>query len=435
MKQWKALMPSSGAKGAASGRLKGWIWAYRRTLVGACGLFALSGWLTVTTVTYFTSYQLWFNTISDMRDLEESYSNLLTDSQRSAFAVLDQLETFETASQQQRVALAELAELRRTLGTQLANREHQLEQITDQRNQVRTLVEEFEKSIAGADGLLHSVEKEKTSLKQRLAALQLQVREISEQRDTGRRVERGLRWRVAELENQLGEARSGGKLAQTWLKDWVMGSADALQQLVSQTGLDVEEMIARANDSGQGQGGPFQLVNAASAATGAQLPSVDPLATDFQRLTALQKLARSLPLGSPLDHYNLTSSFGKRRDPITGEWAFHGGLDFGAAPNSKIRAPAGGRVVHAGPLGPYGNTVEIDHGMGVTTRFGHLKSVAVEVGEQIELRQVIGVIGSTGRSTGRHLHYEVRVDGTAQDPAKFLNTGRYLVWAFEAGQS
>jgi murein DD-endopeptidase MepM/ murein hydrolase activator NlpD len=92
-------------------------------------------------------------------------------------------------------------------------------------------------------------------------------------------------------------------------------------------------------------------------------------------------------------------------------------------------------VVHAGPLGPYGNTVEIDHGMGVTTRFGHMKSVTVEVGQPVGYRDVIGVIGSTGRSTGRHLHYEVRIDGDPYDPAKFLNAGRYLVWAFAANQS
>jgi murein DD-endopeptidase MepM/ murein hydrolase activator NlpD len=136
-----------------------------------------------------------------------------------------------------------------------------------------------------------------------------------------------------------------------------------------------------------------------------------------------------------MDHYNITSSFGKRSDPITGELAFHGGLDFGASPNSKIRATAPGRVIHAGPLGPYGNTVEIDHGLGVTTRFGHMKKVEVKTGQEVQFRDVIGVIGSTGRSTGRHLHYEVRLDGDAYDPAKFLDTGRYLVWAFGTGRT
>ena len=85
--------------------------------------------------------------------------------------------------------------------------------------------------------------------------------------------------------------------------------------------------------------------------------------------------------------------------------------------------------------GAYGNSVEIDHGMGITTRFGHMKEVKVEVGQEVQYRDVIGIIGSSGRSTGRHLHYEVRLDGEAYDPAKFIDTGRNLVWAFGTGRS
>lgn len=440
MKQPRALGWSSGkALMGGLGRLPKLAWSYKRTLLTASAAFVLSAWLTITSITYLTSYQLWSDTVADFRDLEQSYSDMLTDSQRSAFTVLDKLEDFEVASQEQREALGELAQLRRTLVAQLATREKQLDRVTEQRDQVRALVSDFEKSIAGADGLLQSAEEEKSSLKQRLAAMQTQLHDLRSQRDAGRRAEMSLRWRIAQIESQLAEERTGSKLAQLWLKDWVLGSATALTDLFRQTGMDVEDMIARATDNGVGQGGPFQLVNASPAnGTGAQPAAVqapDPIAGDIQRLAALQKLARSLPLGSPLDSYALTSPFGKRRDPITGEWAFHGGLDFAAEPGSKIRSTAPGRVVHAGPLGPYGNTVEIDHGMGVTSRFGHLKSVSVRAGDQIEFRQVVGVIGNSGRSTGRHLHYEVRVDGTAMDPAKFLNTGRYLVWAFDANQS
>jgi murein DD-endopeptidase MepM/ murein hydrolase activator NlpD len=83
-------------------------------------------------------------------------------------------------------------------------------------------------------------------------------------------------------------------------------------------------------------------------------------------------------------------------------------------------------VIQAGYSGPYGNLVEIDHGMGVITRYGHLKTVLVEEGEDVGVRRAIGVIGSTGRSTGRHLHYEIRVDEIAFDPARFIEAGRYL---------
>ncbi|NJO36961.1 MAG: M23 family metallopeptidase [Rhizobiales bacterium] len=238
----------------------------------------------------------------------------------------------------------------------------------------------------------------------------------------------GLRWRLTKLESELQERQNEG--AQVWLKDWALGRAEALEELFVQTGMDLSLLIARAGELELGQGGPFQL---AGAETG-DAPASDEITSGIQRLVALQTLARTLPLGAPIDHYNLTSSFGKRSDPVTGELAFHGGLDFGAAPNSKIRATAPGRVIHAGPLGPYGNAVEIDHGMGVTTRFGHMKEVKVKAGQEVAFRDVIGIIGSTGRSTGRHLHYEVRLDGEAYDPAKFLDTGRNLVWAFGTDQ-
>jgi murein DD-endopeptidase MepM/ murein hydrolase activator NlpD len=410
-----------------------WFRAYRGTLVLAAGVFALSAWTTVTTVSYVNTYRLWYDTAEDLRDLERSYANLLSDTQLSKAAFLQEIDNFENASDQQVTTLHAIRDLRRNLLAQLEQRDRQLEQITQQQERANALIAEFERSIAGSEGLLQSVVEEKTFLRERLEATKGQLAEISQQRDAGERVEMGLRWRLAKLETELQQQRSdSGRIAHVWLKDWIMGSADALEGLFAETGIDVTMLIDRARDNTQGQGGPFQLASTESSQPRA--PG-DPVAEDIQRLAALQQVATVLPLSAPMDHYNLTSSFGLRSDPITGELAFHGGLDFGAAPNTRIRATAPGRVVHAGPLGPYGNTVEIDHGMGVTTRFGHMKSVTVEVGQPVGYRDVIGVIGSTGRSTGRHLHYEVRIDGDPYDPAKFLNAGRYLVWAFAANQS
>ena len=304
-----------------------------------------------------------------------------------------------------------------------------MKQIEVQREAANQLISTFEASIGETESLLDDAVSEKHLLKNRLDAAEAQLAEISQQRDAGERVEMGLRWRLTKLESELQEKQNVG--AQIWLKDWALARAEALEGLFQQTGMDLDLLIARAGEIELGQGGPIQLVGAEGADTGAG----DEITTEIKRLAALQMLARSLPLGSPIDHYNLTSVFGKRSDPITGELAFHGGLDFGAVANSKIRATGPGRVVHAGPKGPYGNTVEIDHGMGVTTRFGHMKEVAVQVGQEVSFRDVIGVIGSTGRSTGRHLHYEVRLDDEAYDPAKFLDTGRNLVWAFGPDRS
>ena len=428
MKDVTALLRqmSSRALGTGPGR---WCWSYRRTLAAAAVLFVVSAWGTVTNVAYIKAQGLWTQTVDDIKHLELTYTRMLTDAKRSQVAFLDEIENFENAGDQQRGTIHAMRTLRHTLIEQLERQEQQLRQIETQREAANQLISSFESSISETESLLKNAVSEKHTLKERLDAAEAQLAEISQQRDAGERVEMGLRWRLTKLESELQEKQNVG--AQVWLKDWALGRSEALEDLFSQTGMDLDLLIARAGETELGQGGPFQLAGADADDTKA----TDEITSGIQRLVALQTLARSLPLGAPIDHYSLTSSFGKRSDPITGELAFHGGLDFGAAPKSKIRATAPGRVIHAGPLGPYGNTVEIDHGMGVTTRFGHMKEVTVKVGQEVAFRDVVGVIGSTGRSTGRHLHYEVRLDGEAYDPERFLDTGRNLVWAFGIDQS
>jgi len=403
-----------------------WLCSHRKTFALACGLFVLSAWMTITTVTYFKTQTFWEQTVEDVADLERAYTSLLNDAQNSQIAFLDKIEDFENSGDQQLGTIHAMRTLRRTLLDQVEQQQQQLAQVTTQKQTVQDLISAFEASIGEKNAAV-----EKTTLKKRLDSAQAKLVEISQQRDASERVEMGLRWRLTKLEDELRQRQNEGGGAQVWLQDWAIGRAAALEDLFLHTGIDLNILITRASEAEIGQGGPFQL----ASTEGQSNPAGDSVTQNIQKLAALQTLARSLPLGAPMDHYNITSSFGKRSDPITGELAYHGGLDFGAAPDSQIRATAPGRVIHAGPLGPYGNTVEIDHGLGVTTRYGHMKSVNVKAGQDIQFRDVIGVIGSTGRSTGRHLHYEVRFDGNAYDPAKFLDTGRYLVWAFGTGRT
>jgi murein DD-endopeptidase MepM/ murein hydrolase activator NlpD len=116
----------------------------------------------------------------------------------------------------------------------------------------------------------------------------------------------------------------------------------------------------------------------------------------------------------------VTSTFGSRVDPFTGQRTMHRGLDVAAPIGTQIRAPAGGTVVFSGVQGPYGKTVVIDHGIGVKTLYSHMSEIFVRVGDTVTRRQIIGAVGNTGRSTGPHLHYEVRVNGIPEDPRKFI---------------
>ncbi len=125
----------------------------------------------------------------------------------------------------------------------------------------------------------------------------------------------------------------------------------------------------------------------------------------------------ALPTGRPLSSMRLTSRFGNRRHPVSGRRAFHAGVDLAASYGTPVRATSAGKVVIAGRQGGYGILVRLDHGGAVESRYAHLSSVAVRVGDTVTQNQVIGYVGSTGRSTGPHLHYETRSGGRPIDPA------------------
>jgi len=144
------------------------------------------------------------------------------------------------------------------------------------------------------------------------------------------------------------------------------------------------------------------------------------------RLEEVRSTAESLPFRNPAIGKDVTSPFGNRRDPFLGRLALHSGIDFRFSPGERIRPTAPGKVISAGWTGGYGNMVEIDHGNGISTRYGHMSQVLVKVGDTVDRDDVIGLAGSTGRSTGTHLHYEVRQDGHAVDPVYFMNAGLKL---------
>ena len=159
---------------------------------------------------------------------------------------------------------------------------------------------------------------------------------------------------------------------------------------------------------------------------------------DFERALMGVSLARtqaeqlghtivSVPLRKPVSgDIDTTSSFGVRMDPFLHVAAMHTGIDFRGELGEPIHATAPGTVTAAGSSGGYGKMVEIDHGNGLATRYGHLSQIDLYVGEKVRVGDIVGRLGSTGRSTGPHLHYETRVDGEAVDPQKFLNAGAKL---------
>jgi len=144
---------------------------------------------------------------------------------------------------------------------------------------------------------------------------------------------------------------------------------------------------------------------------------------DVSDMQSLQDTEQSLPLAAPTVGTRETSGFGVRSDPFTGRPAYHPGQDFAGAYGTAIYVTAPGIVSFTGQRNGYGNTIEVDHGHGFKTRYAHLSAISVTVGQHVAAGQRIGAMGSTGRSTGTHLHYEVWVDGKPQNPLRFLKAG------------
>jgi len=186
-------------------------------------------------------------------------------------------------------------------------------------------------------------------------------------------------------------------------------------------GLDMTQLEAATPRAGVG--GPFVPVKlpADAGAVERQLYRINVTRAAVDRLNRTLAL---VPYRKPvIGEVEFTSGFGVRSDPFLGRPAMHTGLDFRAAMGDPVRATANGKVVSSGWAGGYGRMVEVDHGNGLSTRYGHLSEINVKVGDVIRIGQVIGAVGSTGRSTGPHLHYETRIDGDAVDPQKFLRAG------------
>jgi len=201
---------------------------------------------------------------------------------------------------------------------------------------------------------------------------------------------------------------------------------DALAETITLTGLNPEEVLSL--DNAEGKGGPFYgLSNTRKLLNIEQRYHEDAqkMEASLIKWTTLNALMKNIPLARPVDTGYITSSFGKRRDPVTKKRAFHSGVDISGPKNSKILATAPGKVIFVGRNGAYGLMVEIDHGQGFKSKYGHLKKTHVKKGQQIAFRTKVGTMGSTGRSTGRHVHYEITYNGENQNPSKFFKAGNY----------
>ena len=198
--------------------------------------------------------------------------------------------------------------------------------------------------------------------------------------------------------------------------------ARRIRGVLSELGIDAGKSAPNADATG----GPFVAARLRSDSSAFER-QLHRIGLARAHVDQLNRTLANVPVRKPVTgEIDPSSGFGMRIDPFLKSPAMHTGLDMRGEPGDPVRATANGTVTFAGWQGGYGKMVEIDHGNGVATRYGHLSSIDTEVGNTIKTGQSIGKVGTTGRSTGPHLHYETRIDGEAVDPLRFLRAGTKL---------
>ncbi|MEM9012197.1 MAG: DUF5930 domain-containing protein [Pseudomonadota bacterium] len=214
------------------------------------------------------------------------------------------------------------------------------------------------------------------------------------------------------------------------VEEAVIVSLEPMENMLRETGQDVDALLASIRGDYSGAGGP--LLSLSALAPGAELllegERLGGLMTDLERLGMLQIAAQKIPLTHPVrSATRLTSGFGPRRDPINRRIRPHNGVDFASPHGTDIVSTADGEVTFAGRLSGYGRVIKIRHAWGLETLYAHLHRIRVSVGDEVVRGQHIGDMGNTGRSTGTHLHYEIRRDGIPTNPMTYLRAARNVL--------
>ena len=233
-----------------------------------------------------------------------------------------------------------------------------------------------------------------------------------------------LRSQVARLEASLEEEQLQHKTQLKIISKRALKNINRLEKVLNRTGLDVEKLAPLPKNMIMGIGGPFIPYHPDMRDMNEREILESGLDVNLDRFEKLRDVVIKLPLASPIKRGYVSSYYGRRKDPFNGRWAMHRGVDFVAKYKSNVYATAPGKVIAVGRQGKYGRTIDIRHEFGLVTRYAHLHRYRVKVGQKVALGQVIGLLGNSGRSTGPHVHYEIRRHKKFMNPRKFLRATR-----------
>ncbi|HZD25426.1 MAG TPA: peptidoglycan DD-metalloendopeptidase family protein [Alphaproteobacteria bacterium] len=308
-----------------------------------------------------------------------------------------------------------------------------LSQALNERDAAQARNERLEASVDALQARLASTESDRARLSSDLVESRQKMNLLADERSRITSQNSALTGKVSTLEQRLALLEQSQRTLVSRIHQRTDANIKALEAAVNLTGIDLEQLLKRVRKD-DGMGGPLielgpdklAALTADPKTASAFGNSLETLEQRLRRWAALNTVLEILPLSAPLDQYRITSGFGAREDPFTHHKAFHSGLDMAGPYHAIVYNTAPGVVTRVGWEGAYGKVVEIDHGHGLRTRYGHLSKVLVKKGQKVGHHHKIGVMGNTGRSTGQHVHYEVLFDGQAVDPARFLKAGNHV---------
>jgi murein DD-endopeptidase MepM/ murein hydrolase activator NlpD len=376
------------------------------------------GWIGYSTVSYFGLRDTVRQRDAEIVRGEEAFQRLtseVADSRRRFLAIAGALERNHTQ-------LVGMVGQNRTLRGDLESIRGKLLRAEDEGRERDQHRDTLKVQLSGLESRVMQAESRNTDLTETLESTTSRLSDAlarkSEERARGER----MKVRIVRLESRLSHVRQSQETLLGRITDATIDDIERAETVIARAGLTVDRLIERARSSEPARGGPFIPVEGSPRDPFEQ--GLSSLYSRMDRWQTLQRVLRHLPLLSPVEQYYVSSRFGRRRDPINNRWAIHKGLDLAGPSGQKIRSPAAGTVAYAGRKGRFGWYIELDHGFGIRTRYGHPRRILVKKEQRVSQRGVIGLLGSSGRSTGPHLHYEVVVDGKQVNPAKFLNAGR-----------
>ena len=358
---------------------------------------------------------------------DEVDSGQLKESARSS----EKIKVFPNQNEKKRESLGKQfeligQELRRMTGKNNALESH----IGNLRGNLKTLEAEKAEIVAeraamgdqlwGLNNDLESSHIKAEQLEKMIRTTRSKLRAIMVEKDQLKNQNNSFRSKVVKLEAAMEEDSLQHEAQLRDISSRALTNIHKLEAVLSRTGLNLKDIAPLPKSMIMGVGGPFIPYHPdMKHEDGKNVLEAD-LELRLNRFGKLRDVVMMLPLVAPVSKGYMSSHYGRRKDPFNGRWALHRGIDFVAPYKSKINATAPGTVIYVGRRGRYGRTVDIKHSFGLMTRFAHLYRYKVKVGQKVSMGDTIALLGSSGRSSGPHVHYEIKRNGKFMNPRKFL---------------